>query len=52
MNRADWHAHPVHVPDRLPPDRWQRDATIVLGAAAFLLVIATVATLLNPVVPA
>ena len=43
-------AHELPIPDpRQPVDKWQRDATIVMGAAAFLLAIATVATLLNPV---
>lgn len=43
-------AHELPVPDpRQPVDRWERNVTIVLGAAAFLLAIATVATLLNPV---
>lgn len=32
----------------LRPDNWQRDIGLVLGAIAFLLLIAAVATLLNP----
>lgn len=44
------HAHPLRSGDRPQPiDSWRRDVTIVLWLIAFLLVIAAVATLLNPV---
>lgn len=53
MNRDRWHARPLVSSDRPQPvDNWSRDVTIVLFAIAFLLLIAAVAQILNPVRPA
>lgn len=46
MNRPVRQAHPA--PRRLPPDEARQDLSLVAGAAAILLVIAAVATWLNP----
>lgn len=50
MSPDRWHAHELPIPDpRQPVDRWEQDIALVLGAIAFLLLIATVAILINPV---
>ena len=42
-------AHPLTASDRPQPvDSWSRDLTLVLWAIAFLLFLAAVAQLLNP----
>jgi hypothetical protein len=44
------HAHALSATEPPQPlDSWQRDLSLVLGAIAVLLIIATTAILLNPV---
>lgn len=53
MSPDRWHARPLAAIDRPQPvDSWSRDVTVVLFAIAFLLLIAAVEQILNPIRPA